>query len=70
MKLLRVRMNQLQTEWNEVPSAYEHLGGRALIAKILLEEITPACDALGPHNKFILAPGLLAGSGVTTRGLK
>ncbi len=68
MKLLRVKMNDLQTEWTDVPSAYEHLGGRALIAKLLLEEIPPACDALGPHNKLILAPGLLAGSGVTTSG--
>lgn len=68
MKLLRVNMNDLQTEWQEVPEIYEHLGGRALIAKVLLEEIPPACDALGPHNKLILAPGLLAGSGVTTSG--
>ncbi|MDO9085266.1 MAG: aldehyde ferredoxin oxidoreductase C-terminal domain-containing protein [Anaerolineaceae bacterium] len=68
MKFLRVYMNQLQTEWEEVPSPYEHLGGRALIAKLLLEEIPPACDALGPHNKLIFAPGLLGGTGVTTAG--
>lgn len=68
MKILRVNMNQLQTEWQKVPSIYEHLGGRALIAKLLLEEIPPACDALGPHNKLIFAPGLLGGAGVTTAG--
>ena len=42
--------------------------GRALIAKLLLEEIPPACDALGPHNKLIFTPGLLGGAGVTTAG--
>ena len=68
MKLLRIKMNQLQVEWDQVPAAYEHLGGRALIAKLLLEEIPPTCDALGPHNKLIFTPGLLGGAGVTTAG--
>ena len=68
MKLLRVKMNHLHVEWDQVPVAYEHLGGRALIAKLLLEEIPPTCDPLGPHNKLIFAPGLLGGAGVTTAG--
>ena len=66
MKLLRVDMNQTQARWEPVPAIYERLGGRGLIAKLLLEEIPPLCDALGPHNKLIFAPGLLGGSGVTT----
>jgi aldehyde:ferredoxin oxidoreductase len=61
-------MKNLQTAWESVPAPYKHLGGRALIAKLLLEEIPPTCDALGPHNKLIFAPGLLAGTGVTTGG--
>jgi aldehyde:ferredoxin oxidoreductase len=61
-------MNQLQVIWDEVPAAYERLGGRALIARLLLEEIPPTCDALGPHNKLIFTPGLLGGAGVTTAG--
>jgi len=68
MKLLRVNMKQLQTSWEPVPAAYEYLGGRALIAKLLLDEIPPTCDALGPHNKLIFTPGLLGGAGVTTAG--
>lgn len=68
MKLLRVDMGQLEVEYQSVPVEYEKLGGRALIAKLLLEEIPPECDALGPHNKLIFAPGLLAGTGVTTAG--
>ncbi len=38
------------------------------IDHILLDHVPPTCDALGPHNKLIFAPGLLAGSGVATAG--
>jgi aldehyde:ferredoxin oxidoreductase len=68
MKLLRVNMNELQVKWEQVQEVYTHLGGRALIAKLLLEEVPPTCDALGPHNKLIFTPGLLGGAGVTTGG--
>jgi aldehyde:ferredoxin oxidoreductase len=68
MKMVRVDMNRLESRWEPVTAVYEHLGGRALIARLLLEEIPPACDALGPHNKLIFTPGLLGGAGVTTAG--
>jgi aldehyde:ferredoxin oxidoreductase len=61
-------MDQLQVRWEAVPEVYERLGGRALTARLLLEEVPPTCDALGPHNRLIFAPGLLGGSGVTTTG--
>jgi aldehyde:ferredoxin oxidoreductase len=68
MKLLRVNMSEHQVHWEPVPPIYEKLGGRALIARLLLEEIPPTCDALGPLNKLIFAPGLLGGGGVSTAG--
>jgi aldehyde:ferredoxin oxidoreductase len=68
MKLLRVDMAQSLIKWEDAPEVYVHLGGRALIARLLLEEVPPACDALGPHNKLIFTPGLLAGTGVSTAG--
>lgn len=68
MKLLRVDMSQLQARWEPVPQAYERLGGRALIARLLLEEIPPTCDALGPLNKLIFTPGLLGGAGIPAAG--
>jgi aldehyde:ferredoxin oxidoreductase len=55
-------------KWEPVPQEYDQLGGRALIARILLNEVPPACDALGPHNKLIFAPGLLGGASVATAG--
>jgi len=41
-------------------------GGRLLIAKFLLRDVPPACDPLGRYNKFIIAPGLLGDTTVTT----
>jgi aldehyde:ferredoxin oxidoreductase len=61
-------MNDSNPRWEPVPQEYERLGGRALIAKLLLQEIPPACDALGSHNKLIFTPGLLGGAIVSTAG--
>jgi aldehyde:ferredoxin oxidoreductase len=44
-----------------VPAAWSRLGGRGLISRILLDEIDPGCDPLGPGNKLIWTPGLLVG---------
>jgi hypothetical protein len=56
VKMLRVNMKEAAIRWEPVPPEYERVGGRALIAKLLLNEIPPACDALGPHNKLIFTP--------------
>jgi aldehyde:ferredoxin oxidoreductase len=61
-------MKEKSVRWEPVPAEYERLGGRALIAGLLLNEIPPACDALGPHNKLIFTPGLLGGAIVATAG--
>lgn len=68
MNLVRVNMSQRTVQSQPLPEIYERLGGRALTSKLMLEEVTPTCDALGPHNKLIFAPGLLAGVNVTTAG--
>ena len=68
MKMLRIDMKDSQIRWEVVPKEYEQLGGRALIVRLLLNEVPPACDALGPHNKLIFAPGILGGAIVATAG--
>ena len=68
MKFLRVDMKSLQMRWEVVPPEYTYLGGRALIARVLLDEVPPKSDALSTDNKLIFSPGLLGGSGVTTTG--
>jgi aldehyde:ferredoxin oxidoreductase len=44
-----------------VPESWQQLGGRGLSAQILLDEIDPTCEPLGPKNILIFAPGLLVG---------
>jgi aldehyde:ferredoxin oxidoreductase len=68
MRILRVSMEQLGVEWEPVPPEYDRFGGRALIARILLTEVPPQCEPLGPHNKLILAPGLLGGTNLSSAG--
>jgi aldehyde:ferredoxin oxidoreductase len=68
VKILRVDMDRLQARWEPVPAEYERLGGRALIAGILLGEVPPQCDPLGPNNKLIFAPGLLGGTSLSSSG--
>ena len=43
-------------------------GGRLLISKFLLREVSAICDPLGRLNKLIIAPGLLGDTAVTTTG--
>jgi len=44
-----------------VPETWSRLGGRGLIARILLDEVPPECEPLGPKNKLLFCPGLLVG---------
>jgi aldehyde:ferredoxin oxidoreductase len=57
----RVNMRQRTFVRQPVPPAWERLGGRGLLARIMVDEVPPGCDPLGPHNKLIFAPGLLVG---------
>lgn len=67
-KILRVNMSTLTVSDEPFPDEWKFLGGRALSAKILLKEVDPKCDPLGPDNKVILAPGVLSGSMAPTSG--
>lgn len=49
-----------------VPESWGRLGGRALIPRVLLDEIPATCDPLGPFNKVVWAPGLLVGHMITS----
>lgn len=61
MRVLRVNLAEESVVYEAVPESWEGLGGRALTARFLLDEVPPTCDPLGPHNKLIWAPGLLVG---------
>src|SRR6185295_3074479 len=67
-KLLRVNMTDLTVRDEPFPEEWTYLCGRALSAKILLKEVDPTCDPLGPGNKVVIAPGVLSGSMAPTSG--
>src|SRR3989442_11533723 len=67
-KMLRVNLTDLTVKDEPFPDEWKFLGGRALSAKILLKEVDPKCDPLGPGNKVVFAPGVLSGSIAPTSG--
>ena len=57
------RINMRTKVWQRepVPENWQHLGGRGLLARILVDEVPASCDPFSPRNKLIFAPGLLVG---------
>src|SRR6056297_2041802 len=64
-KILRINTNSNDINFEEVSEEYNKLSSRALISKVLTNEVKPTCDPLGKYNKLIIAPGYLAGTTVT-----
>jgi aldehyde:ferredoxin oxidoreductase len=60
-RVWRVNVRARTLNLEPVPEPWQRLGGRGLLARILLDELDAACDPLGPGNKLIFAPGLLVG---------
>jgi aldehyde:ferredoxin oxidoreductase len=56
---VNTRTHEVKTE--PVPASWQRLGGRGLIARIMVDEVDARCDPLGAGNKLIFAPGLLVG---------
>lgn len=67
-RILRVDMTDQTVSLEEFPADWELLGGRALSARILIDECDPACDPLGPDNVLVMAPGVLSGTAAPTSG--
>jgi aldehyde:ferredoxin oxidoreductase len=61
MKIWRINTKTQKLDITNLPAGWERLGGRGLIAKVLVDEVDPECDPLGSENKLIFAPGLLVG---------
>lgn len=69
-KLLHVDLGKGK-HWVEQPSDELYLklvGGRALVAYLLLRDLPPGSDPLGPDNLLIFAPGILQGSNLPGSG--
>ena len=67
-RLIRVDMTNQTATTEAFPEEWKLLGGRALSARILLQECDPTCDPLGPDNVLVMAPGVLAGTAAPTSG--
>jgi len=62
LQIARVDMSSAKVTSEPLPDAYQIIGGRGMIAKIMNNEVPPDCDPLGPANKLIVAAGPLAGT--------
>ncbi len=67
-RIIRVDMTTGDVTEEQAPEAYALLGGRALTSRMLLEETDARIHPLGEAAKLFIAPGLLAGTAVTTSG--
>jgi aldehyde:ferredoxin oxidoreductase len=67
-RLLHVNMSDLSTSYEPFPEEWKLLGGRGLSAKILKRDCDPTCDALGPDNVLVMAPGVVSGTTAPTSG--
>jgi aldehyde:ferredoxin oxidoreductase len=67
-RLIRVDMTAQTVKIVPYPDAWKLLGGRALSARILLEECSPKADPLGPDNVLVMAPGVMSGTAAPTSG--
>ncbi len=67
-KIIRVNMSDLTITSEGIPEAYQGLGGRGLTSAIIAKEVEPTCSATGPHNKLVVAPGLLGGTNCANSG--
>lgn len=62
-KTVRIDMASRTSSEEPYKEEYAGLGGRGLVARVLLDEIDPACDPLGPGNTIVLATTAFAGMG-------
>ncbi len=67
-KIIRVNMADLSVKSEDIPEAYQGLGGRGLTSAIVANEVEPTCSPIGPNNKLIFAPGLLGGTNCANSG--
>ena len=60
-QIWRINVREQTLKLEPIPESWSRLGGRGLLARILLDEVDAKCDPLGTENKLIFAPGLLVG---------
>jgi aldehyde:ferredoxin oxidoreductase len=69
-KILRVNLSKDKTSVETLEETFyrRHFGGRGLISYILLNELEPRINPLGPENKLIFACGPVTGAPISGSG--
>ncbi len=69
-KILRINLDKETTSTETIEETFyrRHFGGRGLISYILLNELEPKIDPLGPKNKLIFTCGPVTGAPVSGSG--
>ena len=69
-KILRINLSKEKTSIEPLEEIFyrRYFGGRGLISYILLNELAPKIDPLGPENKLIFACGPVTGAPVSGSG--
>ncbi len=65
-KQIRIDVNTGNIDKADISEEYKMQGGRALIGQVLMKEVNPKCDPLGPENKLIFTLGIFAGTNIPT----
>ena len=69
-KILHVNLSSGQMAVESPPEDFYRLlvGGRAMVAYLLLRDLPPNSDPLGPENMLIFAPGIVQGTNLPGSG--
>ena len=61
-RIIEIDLEKMSANERPVPKKYTSLGGRGLTSTIVWEQTDPLCHPLNTKNSIVFAPGLLAGS--------
>lgn len=65
-KSVRVNARTCSVVREDMKEEYKLLGGRALIAQFMTDEVNPWCEPMGRDNKMVFCTGIFAGTSVGT----
>lgn len=65
-KIVDIDLTSLSLREQEAPEELRCLGGRGLTSTLIHREVDPLCHPLAPENLLVIAPGLLAGTGLSS----
>lgn len=65
-KIVEIDLTRRSITEQEAPEDLRLLGGRGLTSTLIQREVDPLCHPLAPENMLVFAPGLLAGTGLSS----